>query len=316
MRGSARSSPASTFGAKWRTYQRERFPALAHGTLIAAFSFCAVSYSSLLRASPRAPAWRSLLVAFASSFLSFLMLRVADEFKDFEEDARYRSYRPVPRGLVTLRELGWLGVLSAGLQLALGVWLAPRLALLLAATWAYLALMSVEFFARRWLKARPFTYMWTHMMIMPLVDLYATGCDWLPARASLPAGLGWFLAVSFFSGVVIEVGRKIRAPGDEEPGVETYTAVWGRAKAVGTWLAAMALGALSACLAGSRIHFVAPLVVVLAAGLALAAAAAAAFLREPVSKNAKRIETAAGLWIIVLYLALGALPRVWRPWTP
>ena len=55
------------------------------------------------------PEWRGLVVAFVTCFLFFLQLRIADEFKDFEEDTRYRPYRPVPRGLVTLRELGWIG---------------------------------------------------------------------------------------------------------------------------------------------------------------------------------------------------------------
>ena len=34
---------------RWLVYQKERFPLLAHGPLIAAFSACAVSFSSLLR---------------------------------------------------------------------------------------------------------------------------------------------------------------------------------------------------------------------------------------------------------------------------
>jgi 4-hydroxybenzoate polyprenyltransferase len=38
---------------------------------------------------------------------------------------------------------------------------------------------------------------------------------------------------------VIEVGRKIRAPADEEPGVDTYSSVWGCSKAVLIWLSAM-----------------------------------------------------------------------------
>ncbi len=117
----------------------------------------------------------------------FLQLRIADEFKDFEEDSRFRPYRPVPRGLVKLRELGWLFVLGAGVQLALALWLAPRMALLLLLPWGYLAGMSKEFGCRDWLKARPVTYLWTHMLIMPLVDFYATGCDWLASGASPPA---------------------------------------------------------------------------------------------------------------------------------
>ena len=92
-----------------------------------------------------------------------------------------------------------------------------------------MALMTREFFVAEWLKARPFTYLWSHMLIVPLIDLYATACDWLPAGVAPPAGLGWFLAASFFNGIVVEIGRKLRAPADEEPGVETYSAAVGPA---------------------------------------------------------------------------------------
>src|SRR5688572_5778795 len=149
---------------RWWIYQRERFPLPAHGPLIAAFSFSAVSYSALLRGAT--PNLAAALVAFAISLIFFAQLRIADEWKDAEEDALYRPYRPVPRGLVSLRELAALGFAGALVQLALAFWLAPLLALSLIVVWCYLGLMSREFFVPAWLKARPFTYMWTHMLIM------------------------------------------------------------------------------------------------------------------------------------------------------
>src|SRR5690606_961135 len=69
---------------RWWIYQRERFPLLAHGPLIAAFSACAVSYSSLLRNSPT-PEAPMFLTAFVVCLLMFLQLRIADEFKDAED---------------------------------------------------------------------------------------------------------------------------------------------------------------------------------------------------------------------------------------
>src|SRR5262249_2790594 len=131
---------------RWWVYQRERFPVLAHGLLIAAFSFSAVCFSALLRGQTTLPSAASAVVAFGTAFLFFLQLRIADGSKAFEEDSRYRPYRPVPRGLVSLRELGVLGALAALVQLGLALWLEPSLALLLALTWTYLALMSKEFF--------------------------------------------------------------------------------------------------------------------------------------------------------------------------
>ena len=214
--------------ARWVVYQRERFPVVAHGLLIAAFSSGAVCYSARLRAQGGggggAPSPASLAVAFASCFLFFFQLRVSDEFKDFEDDSRHRPYRPVPRGLVTLGELGRVALAGMAVQLALALWLAPRLVLPLALVWGYMALMTKEFWLHSWLAARPVTVLWTHMLVMPLIDLYATACDWVAAGGWHVVGLGlvWFLLASFFNGMVVEVGRKIRAPEDEEPGVATY----------------------------------------------------------------------------------------------
>jgi 4-hydroxybenzoate polyprenyltransferase len=307
---------------RWIVYQRERFPFAAHAPLVAAFSLSAVGFSALLRtgggidpiASPGfelLPSWRSVLVAYITSLLFFLQLRIADEHKDFDEDARYRPYRPVPRGLVTLRELTWIGIGSAVIQLALAVWLSPSLIALLIVTWIYFALMTREFFARDWLKARPVAYLFSHMLIMPLIDLYATACDWWPAgHRRPPDGLFGFLIVSFFNGLAIEIGRKIRAPQDEEHGVETYSKLWGARGGVAAWLAAIAATAVSAWIAASLIQFdriVGSLLVVL---LAACIFAAAGFLRSQRPSSGKRIEVMAGIWTLGMYLGLGVLPLV------
>ena len=294
---------------RWWTYQRERFPLHQHGPLILAFSFSAVSYSSLTRGAAGLPDWRSGLVAFVTSLMFFLQLRIADEHKDADEDALYRPYRPVPRGLVKLRELTGIGVIGAILQLALAFWLKPLLALWLALVWVYFALMSKEFFARDWLKARPFTYMWSHMFIMPLIDFYATATDWAVAQGRPPRGLWWFLIVSFFNGMVIEIGRKLRAPADEETGVQTYTAVWGRPKAIAAWLTATVLTLACAVMAAHRIAFTWPVTLALGSLLLMAVVSSRQFLREPVTRRAKWLETFSGLWTLTLYLILGAIPR-------
>jgi 4-hydroxybenzoate polyprenyltransferase len=297
-------------------YQRERFPVLAHGPVILAFSLSAVAFSALLRGANNLPGWRPCTVAFVSSFLSFLQLRIADEFKDFEEDSKYRPYRPVPRGLVSLRDLKRLWIACIALQLALCLWLSPRILWLLIATWVYLALMTKEFFARRWLKARPVVYMVSHMAIMPLVDFYATACDWATAgRSRPPAGLLWFLIVSFFNGMVVEIGRKIRSPRDEEPGVETYSFLWGARSAVLVWFVLIGYTAAFAFLAAREIRFEAPVVVILSLVIAIAAALGVVFLLSQKPGAGKSLEVMAGVWSLMLYLSLGVLPIVLRHWS-
>ena len=300
---------------RWWVYQRERFPVLAHGPVILAFSLSAVVYSALLRGAHSLPGWRPCIVAFVSSFLSFLQLRIADEFKDFEEDSKYRPYRPVPRGLVSLPELKrvWMGCIA--MQLLLCLWLAPRIVWLLFATWIYLGLMTREFFARRWLKARPVVYMVSHMAIMPLVDFYATACDWATAGGLRPpAGLLWFLLVSFFNGMVVEIGRKIRSPHDEERGVETYSFLWGARRAVLVWFVLIGYTATFAFLAARAIRFEAPVAVILSVVVAIAAALGVLFLRSQQSGAGKWLEIMAGVWSLLLYLTLGVLPIALRHW--
>jgi hypothetical protein len=292
------------------TYQQERFPLFAHGPLILAFSLSAVCFSSLLRGVERFPAWPVVAVAFLSSFFSFLHLRLADEFKDFEEDSHYRPYRAVPRGLVSLRELGVLWALTGIVQLALALLLGAGFVPLLLVIWLYLGLMSREFFCRAWLKARPFTYMWTHMLIMPLIDLYATACDWLSTSGRPPSGLFWFVWVSFLNGFVIEIGRKIRARGDEEVGVETYSALWGRTAAARAWLLAMALTGVSALIAAHKIGFLAPVAAVLGGLLTGSVLVALRFLQRPTT--GKAFEVLSGVWTLCLYLLLGVIPLAWR----
>lgn len=315
LRAGALRTRVSDMANRWWIYQRERFPIFFHSPVILAFSLSAVSYSALLRGATALPGWKPCLVAFVNSFLTFLELRLADEFKDFEEDSKYRPYRPVPSGLIKLRELAWVWVACIAAQLLLALWLAPRLVPLLVVTWIYLGLMSKEFFVRRWLKARPITYMLSHMAIMPIVDLYTTSCDWVPLGYRRPPhGLFWFLAVSYCNGVVLEIGRKIRTPVDEEMGVETYSFLWGRKRAVIVWLLVMTLTASLAVEAARGIGFGTPAVILLGSLVILSAVLGVRFLVTEVTGRGKTLELVGGVWSLILYLSLGVIPIAIRYW--
>ncbi len=296
---------------RWWTYQRERFPLLQHAPLVAAFSFSAVSYAAWLQGRSW-PSAAALGVAFSTTLISFLHLRIADEFKDEAEDRLYRPYRPVPRGLVRLRELGWIWVITAVVQALLALWHAPALLGWLFFTWTYLALMTREFFVAAWLKARPLAYLFSHMLIMPLIDFYAAACQWVPSGSGLPEGLWWFLAVSFGNGLTIEIGRKLRAPQDEEPGVNSYTRVWGRERAVAAWLASVLGTGAAFVLAAARVGFAPSAGLVATTALAACGWLGVRFLRQPQTSRSRAIELGSGIWTLVLYLSLGFGPHLFR----
>jgi 4-hydroxybenzoate polyprenyltransferase len=297
---------------RWIVYQRERFPVVAHGLLIAAFSAGAMGFSALLRVQTHLPPVVLLAAGFTTSFIFFLQLRIADEFKDFDDDARYRPYRPVPRGLVSLRELGVIGLAGIGVQIAIAIAVQPALLIILVVVLAYFALMTKEFFASAWLKAHPIIYLFSHMLIMPLIDFYITAFDWLVAGVGPPVGLAWFLLVSFLNGMIVEIGRKIRAPQDEEVGVETYTFLWGRTTAVIVWLAAIVCAAGVAARAAFEVQFLRIDAVVLGVLVIAALVVALRFLAAPQTKRAKLVETMSGAWTICMYLSLGIAPFLVR----
>jgi len=312
----ARATDPRGFWGRWNVYQKERFPLLAHGPLIGAFSFCAVSYAARLRGLGEFPSVPVIAAAWVSALLFFLLLRIADEFKDADTDREFRPYRPVPRGLVSLREIGVLGLAALLLQALLAAWLSPRLLPLLAGVWVWGALMGREFFIASFLKRRPALYMLSHMAIVPMIDGYAAawsgaGTGAAAASTVLPHALGWFLLVSYANGMVIEVGRKMRAPQNEEIGVETYSAAWGPQRAALVWASSAALSAVLALQAARAAHLaVSPLAVLYGALLVVVVVCAARYARRPNEAAARLLEPVAGVWTLAMYLGLGIAARL------
>ncbi|OAJ72151.1 hypothetical protein AYJ08_19410 [Brevibacillus sp. SKDU10] len=296
-----------SWSKRWWIYQRERFPIVQNGIVVAVFSISTMLYSSILR-NGSSPSLQSLVIGFLSTFLFFLLLRIADEFKDFEEDSRFRSYRAVPRGVVTLKHLGVLGVFIGLLQLGMAYWLSPKLIFWLVLAWGYLALMSKEFFVKEWLKAHPIIYLLSHMVMMPMIVMYIVACDWVTASDTIPSGLPWLLLASYGNGIILEIGRKIRIPEDEEYGVETYSFLWGYKRATWIWVAVVFLTSFVVWMASVQVG--AGQIVMWCAGLNVLIAVwmAVTFLKSMTTKVAQALEKVSGLLIILLYLSLGLVP--------
>jgi len=296
-----RGLPLSNY-QRWTTYFSERFPVLQNGLIIAFFSLGTLSYLSRLQGEDTLPESFPFIASCISVFLFFLQLRIFDEFKDFEEDSRWRPYRPVPRGLVSLRELGWLWVVSAAIQLGIALFVSSQLVLLLLVIWAYSWLMRVEFFVSSWLKQRPLAYMASHILIVPLITFYVAACSKdVPALSAL----GWLLLMSYFSFFIVEIGRKIRAPAEEETGVDTYSKLWGINHALMAWLGAMLLTSASAVAAAFRVGTALPTVIGCGLLWLIALGVSLRFLHRPGAGQSKTLPILSGIWIIAAYLLVG-----------
>lgn len=300
------------FYLRFYQYQKERFPFIMHAIMIFAFTFSAVSFSRFCRGEEGFVSLYILLTGTITSFLFFFLLRIFDEFKDFEKDSKYQSYRPVPRGLIRLTELKHLAVVIIIFQIIVNIIVMPSMLIAYALIMVYMFFMTKEFFVKEWLVKHPITYLWSHMLIMPLIDFYTTGLDWLNNGLSPPDGLIYFLIVTFLNGIIIEVGRKIRSRDSEEPGVETYSYLYGSTKATAGWIIVLFftfIFALKACLAaelGTICIYSLTIFVILCAFPAFF------FLHRKDRRSARYIEISAGVWTIAMYFTLGGVPMMFR----
>lgn len=303
-------------GTRLWEYQAERFPVFKHGALIAAFGTSAVCVSALLRGG--SPSIGAMIVSVVALLCFFIQLRVADEHKDHADDAKYRPERPVPRGLVTLKELRWVAWVAAGITLLATWWLDWWLTWLLLLVWGWMGLMTKEFFAPDALRTKPVLYMVSHMAVMPLIDLYATATDWLPAGAEPGGAHGYgllaFLLLSLANGVSLEIARKSWAPEDEREGVETYSRLWG-VKGAGY---AAALAMFVGLVLSAYVHVETDAHPVFLAGLLIVAAlgvfSAIDYAAEGKRKAAQRLEFVAGIYVLGNYILLGVGPMAERAW--
>jgi len=196
------------------------------------------------------------------------LLRLMDELKDLEKDKLAHPERPLPRGLLSVDEahhgLWWgTGTLLAGSLLIAAV-TNPLAGVLYGITVVYAHLMYREFFAPRFLEARPFTYAVTHQGI--LFPLYAFATAVAAPEYALSAPVLWFGLTGLGASFAYEVCRKLDP--EAHPALRTYLTVYGRHRTVAAVTVALTLLCVAALEIGAHV-FVGPLAVLLLALLSL-----------------------------------------------
>ncbi len=236
-----------TFLKKWYIYQKERFPILVYMLYVFCIIFgvfCASNYfgehvQDILNGVVQ-DGVTSYIIKFYKMFpmfivglLGFLCIRIMDEFKDYDEDCKYRPYRPVPRGIITLKELEILLVICVVLQVIITIIFKANL-FYLAFFWTYLLLMYKDFFIKDLNNHIVLTVLLDEIL-MPILVFYLASFVLEPeiyARVLVSSNFWMILLMSYIISWIVEVARKIRCKEDEEKGVKTYTAVLGIKKTI------------------------------------------------------------------------------------
>ncbi len=174
------------------------------------------------------------------------LLRLMDEYKDYDKDVVAHPERPLPRGLLAVSTVHKVIHAGALVMLAYGgvIYLVADLpaALLYLIATGFLWLMFKEFYVGAWLSKYPIVYAVTHQVVMlPLVAFCTTLAD--PGRwDDAPTWYAAALALgSFFT---YEICRKLDP--DAPRILETYLIHHGRAATTGFILVTCALAGWAA----------------------------------------------------------------------
>lgn len=319
----------------FKIYLNERFPLGKNSIFVLIFTLSGYIYTGLLYNSKiinqifskeiKVPMpWHKIVALFIIIFMFFLQLRITDEFKDYEEDLKYRAYRPVQRGVITLKALGKIGIATIIIQIILAYVIDFKIIYFMIIVWFYMFLMAKEFFIKEWLTKRILIYALSHVVIMIFITLVIVNAtqyivlgeaeniikfgalQWY--RHNIDIALIPLFTLNYLNGIVLEIGRKTRRADEEEHGVQTYSKLWGKKKAVVILSLLFAVEYFLVILGLSYTYEK----YFLFSGLTLLIILIISiyfmikFLKKDLS--GKIVESVSGLWIVFSSMGLGLLP--------
>ena len=227
-------------------YLKEMYPVLPRLFLSAVLFF--EIYFLVILTNDKTTAIRfsmSEIAGWLTVFFFLLSLRIADEFKDFESDKKLFPERPYPSGRVKKKDLvALLAVISAAAAALNAVFLRGNL-IFFGILCVYAVLMGVWFFSSYKMQKNLLLALLTHNPVQLFINLYiiAFTCRKYGIEPLRFDNL-MILVTLYFPGLVWEISRKIRAPGEETEYL-TYSKLWGLRRAVRFVLGVMTLDMLT-----------------------------------------------------------------------
>ena len=315
----------------FKIYLNERFPLGKNSFFVLIFTLSGYIYTSLLYNSKIMYLFTNgikitilqykIIAIFIIIFMFFFQLRITDEFKDYEEDLKYRAYRPVQRGIISLKTLGKIGIATVITQIILAHVIDPEIIYFMIFVWIYMFLMAKEFFIKKWLTKRILIYALSHVVIMVFITLVIVEATQyiVPKNIFDVFILQWYkhnidfaliplFALNYLNGIVLEIGRKTRKNDEEEHGVQKYSKLWGRKKAVVVlsllFIIEYFLVILGLTHTYEKYFFFGGLTLLII--LIVSIYFRVKFLKKDLS--GKIVETVSGLWIIFSSMCMGLLP--------
>lgn len=164
-------------------------------------------------------------------FSFLLMLRIADDFKDYELDCKLFPKRPLPSGKVTKKDLKIFVIVLISITTILNLLFMNNFLFFLF-LYIYGGLMSVWFFKKDKIQPNLMLALVTHNPVQMIMNIYIISFTCIKYSLEPFTYISILTAFTlYFPALIWEISRKIRAPKDETEYV-TYSKLFGYKKAV------------------------------------------------------------------------------------
>lgn len=218
--------------SRWYQFTKERFHPSSHITMILLFLIVHLFMAKSIFNLQISLFKNALLFISITSF--YFKLRLYDEIKDYELDVIINPKRPLPRGLLSHRDmyLGMIVCISIELSIFSIQGINGLASILI--TICYSLIMFKEFFIKNIIRPHLTTYAILHTIVTSLLSFsifsffsQKSFLDIINNKDCLFFAIANWMLFNLF-----EFGRKTFAPSEERKDIDTYSSLFGKEGAV------------------------------------------------------------------------------------
>lgn len=204
----------SHISKRFYAYQNERFP-----LILLSLSLFPVTLSSAAIVSKFATT--GIVFGFIASLAYIFHIRVNDEERDFEHDAAHHSTRPLQRGVITLNELRIVNIIAICSISIIAILSGLEATFIAFVMIIYSYFARHDFFYREKIRRHFFIYNLVHIIQILLLQIFVYVI--IAHRIQFTELLLAHFLFTLTGTVIFEFVRKLKVPGEDGTGMDTYT---------------------------------------------------------------------------------------------
>jgi 4-hydroxybenzoate polyprenyltransferase len=211
--------------SRFNEYQKERFPfaVLTFTTLSVVLSSAAVAVTTDI---PLSSLKIQIIIGTLTCLLFMFNIRVFDDFKDKSFDNQFHKKRPVQRGLISLKELNIINLISIAIQVILNLFMSINAFIYWILAMCYSLIAKKEFFIKKYIRKTFILYNFLNLMQMFFLQIYLYALIEPNFSFKDPLLFIHFIFV-LSNAVILEVARKMKSKREESKGMDTYSGRYG-----------------------------------------------------------------------------------------